>query len=1139
MNMKSTKTWLMLLGILMMAVTCITDAWANTTTVDGIEWTYTVTNNEASLGGGYGIPAVPTSTSGAITIPSTLDGYRVTSVGRFAFFGCNWLESVMLGEDVATIRDYAFYGCSGLTNVMLPDGVENIGNLSFSGCSNLTSVTIPDAVTNIGYSAFSCCTGLESASMGGNVTSIGNHAFWGCSRLTDLTIGSGVTRIGYSVFYGCKKLAKIQVADGNSAYAGQDGMLFSKDMTKLVCCPPGKAGTCIIPKDVASIAMEARFGCAFAGCTRLTAFEVADGNTAYVCRDGVLYSKDMETLVCCPGGKPGVCLIPDGVKSIGLCAFSWCSILKSVSVPASLQSIGDYAFYFCSGLDTLIMPLSWQGRELKNARIRPGCRIIYGTPESETVDGTEWNFVIQNGAAAVFASGGGGAVVIPDQLGGCPVTEIAPSAFWGCEELTDVEIPAGVTEIGDYAFFGCKGLTNVVIPVSVKRIGQHAFHGCTGLTDLSIGSGVEDIGQHAFSKCTGLARMTIPGGVRTIGNSAFLKCAGLLDLVLANGVQHIGSLAFAGCDGLESVTIPASVAELGDHPFANCKGLLEIGVAPGNGGFESQDGVLYSKGKKALLGVPAGRSGVFALPDEVEEIGGHAFDGCEGLTALEVGEGNAHFASRDGVLFSKDMARLLVCPAGKAGAFAVPEDVERIEDRAFADCQKLTRILFPESVTNMGTNSLYRCDGLVALFVPAAWENEGGWKKTARLQAGLEIIHCKLEFETVDDVEWHFFVENGGAVVLPGDYGADVELPAMLGGHPVTKIGDFAFYGCRELAAVAIPGCVTNIGEYAFYGCESLEGVSLPDSVRDIGKWAFGGCKGLKSISIPEGVTHIGDRAFFGCSGLPEAAIPNSVKSIGVNAFYGNSELTALEVGGSNAAYASQDGVLFSKNMEKLLWCPDGKTGEYAIPDTVKTLAYRAFGDCIGLTAGTLPESVEKIGRNAFYGCRMLSVLYVPASWEGEPGWLEMLARAKLPPECRIVYLKDNPEETTSTTPVPVPFEWLEANVGAILKENGGDYEAAAWMKASNDMAVWTCYLIGLDPGLEDAAFTVKLEFVDGKPVVKWDPDLNKGGEKTERTYRVWGKKDIMDEDWTDMTDVEDLKAGGWRFFRVGVDLAK
>ena len=1263
---------------MLMVGATVPEAWAASTIVDGRLWFYIVLNGKASLGDWNGsTPAVlPTSTSGSITIPSTLDGYPVTGIGTKSFFGfsgltsvvipdtvtnigehafsgcsgltgmtipdsvksigegaffrCSGLESVTIPNSVTGIGAYAFEGCSGLSGVAIPDSVTSIGDWAFSGCFGLTSVLVSDGVQSIGRGAFSGCGGLERVTIPDSVKSIGSDAFsgctnlnfdttsipavrlvdrWvvgcesslsgfvdlstcrgvagsafrGCSGLTGVTIGEGVAGIGDSAFrgcngltsvtipdsvesiglwafdgcsgltnaaigsgvkiirdcafYGCKRLMEIKVAEENPIYASRDGMLLSKNLAILICCPAGKSGTCTIPASVQNISTSYRYY-AFAGCTKLTAFEVADGNEALASRDGVLFSKNMERLVCCPGGKTGVYSIPDGVTSIGNYAFSWCAGLKSVSVPATLQYVGSYAFYFCSGLETLFMPASWQGRLQNTARIRPGCRIIYGTRGAERLDGTAWQFFVQDGLSMVLAADGSGAIVVPAQLGECPVTGIAPHAFYGCEGGTEVVIPAGVTNIGNHAFSGCEGVVDVELPSGVTEIEDYAFSGCKGLTNVIIPDTVQRIGQHAFHGCTGLTRLTIGSGVAEIGQWAFAKCRGLSELVLPDGVARIGDFAFAGCDGLESVTIPASVTELGDHPFAGCKGLQEIAVEAGNGFYESQNGVLFSKGKTVLVGVPAGRGGVFVLPDEVEEIGVHAFDGCAALTALEVGEGNANLASRNGVLFSKDMSRLLACPAGKAGAVAVPAGVERIEDRAFANCNQLTSILIPESVTSMGAYSLARCDGLVALFVPEIWKDELALKGT-QLPSGVKIFHGTLESETVGGVEWHFFAEESGAVVLPGDYGTEVVIPAELGGRPVTRIGEYAFYGCGELEKVRIPGSVTNVGDYAFYGCEGLVNVVLPDSVRSIGKWAFGGCKGLMSVAIPEGVESIGDRAFFGCSGLPEAAIPNSVENIGVNAFYGNSALTALEVGGENATYASQDGVLFSKEMDRLLWCPDGKTGDYVIPDGVKSLAYRAFGDCVGLTAGTMPESVEKIGRNAFYGCRRMAVLYVPASWEGVPELLEMLARAKLPEECLIVYLKDNPEETTSTTPVPVPFEWLEENAKAILDANGEDYDAAALTEAANGRLMWECYLMGLVPSDASAAFTVRLAFVDGAPVVQWNPDLNESGTKTEREYRVWGKKNIMDADWTDTTDVEDLEAEGWRFFRVGVEMAE
>ncbi len=119
-----------LLSMLAATFALVLGAFAySTETVDGITWYYEVSGGEASLGY-YDYecynPAISTSTTGAITIPSTLGRYPVTSIGF-----------------------RAFSGCSGLTSVTIPDSVTSIGEDAFSGCSGLTSVTIPDSVTGI------------------------------------------------------------------------------------------------------------------------------------------------------------------------------------------------------------------------------------------------------------------------------------------------------------------------------------------------------------------------------------------------------------------------------------------------------------------------------------------------------------------------------------------------------------------------------------------------------------------------------------------------------------------------------------------------------------------------------------------------------------------------------------------------------------------------------------------------------------------------------------------------------------------------------------------------------------------------------------------------------------------------------
>ncbi len=120
--------------------------------------------------------------------------------------------------------------------------------------------------------------------------------------------------------------------------------------------------------------------------------------------------------------------------------------------------------------------------------------------------------------------------------------------------------------------------------------------------------------------------------------------------------------------------------------------------------------------------------------------------------------------------------------------------------------------------------------------------------------------------------------------------------------------------------------------------------------------------------------------------------------------------------------------------------------------------------------------------------------------------------------------------EATATTPVAVPHAWLEESAASILAANGGDHEAAANAAAANGMPVWACYVAGLSPTDAAAAFRVKsISFVDGEPVVEWDPDLDGTGAEAARAYTVEGKRSMEDE-WGEM-DAES------RFFRVRAEM--
>jgi len=189
----------------------------------------------------------------------------------------------------------------------------------------------------------------------------------------------------------------------------------------------------------------------------------------------------------------------------------------------------------------------------------------------------------------------------------------------------------------------------------------------------------------------------------------------------------------------------------------------------------------------------------------------------------------------------------------------------------------------------------------------------------------------------------------------------------------VINIGSGAFYGCTNLTSVTIPNSVTSIGNYAFYDCSGLTSVTIPNSVTSIGNYAFYDCSGLTSVTIPNSVTSIGTYAFYNCSGLTSVTIPSSVTSIVISAFTNCTGVTAIDVDNANPSYSSENGVLFDKGKKTLICFPAGKSGSYAIPNSVITIANYSFYDCTGLTSVTIPRSVTKIGNYAFYDCTGLT----------------------------------------------------------------------------------------------------------------------------------------------------------------------
>ena len=190
---------LLLSVVMVIGIVGFTPALMVSAATSGI-YTYTVTNGKAT------ITDCRTVASGAIDIPSTLEGYNVTSIGDRAFFDCTSLTSITIPNCVTGIGDSTFQYCTSLTSITIPNSVTSIGDSAFSNTS-LTSITIPNSVTSIGNCVFNFCTNLTSITIPNSVTSIGIYAFSVCTNLKTITIPNSVTSIGNNAFYGhCSNL---------------------------------------------------------------------------------------------------------------------------------------------------------------------------------------------------------------------------------------------------------------------------------------------------------------------------------------------------------------------------------------------------------------------------------------------------------------------------------------------------------------------------------------------------------------------------------------------------------------------------------------------------------------------------------------------------------------------------------------------------------------------------------------------------------------------------------------------------------------------------------------------------------------------------------------------------------------------
>lgn len=327
--------------------------------------------------------------------------WQLMKDGTLEFFGEGYMEDfsynrVPWKDYVDQIKEVVIYGPQD----ELKSCILSIGRYAFSGCKNLKKISIPVSVEIIGLAAFSG-SGIESIHLPANLKTISTAAFSGCTNLKSVEFPAGLTKIENMAFEK-SGLIRMELPDtvttmGSGVFSECPNLEFVK-----------------LPRNLEVIEMSM-----FKKCAKLQSV-----------------------------------VFPENVKVIGRWAFMWCDELQNFTLPESVETIGLQAFIDCESLTEVTIPANVTTIEQNSFSGCGKLRAIYvaeGNPAYQSVDGV---LMTKDGT----------------MVHTCP----------GAKEGTFV-IPNGVTTIASLAFFDCQNLKRLVIPATLTTINERGFDFCDNL----------------------------------------------------------------------------------------------------------------------------------------------------------------------------------------------------------------------------------------------------------------------------------------------------------------------------------------------------------------------------------------------------------------------------------------------------------------------------------------------------------------------------------------------------------------------------------------------------------------------------------------------------------------------------------
>ena len=528
-----------------------------------------------------------------------------------------------------------------------------------------TTLTIPASVREIGQGAFKNCEKLEKVVFSDqpNLEIIGDQAFANCLSLNSITIPKSVNRIGSGVFFQCKKLTSDNVKNHSPVLFDwwvDNHQYDGKTMRQMPTIDLSLSNF-----DEFSIVGVS----AFSSCSSLESINISnkikriDQNAFwFVCSLKEVTFEENSIL-----------------EIVNYSAFAHCTCLKKITIPNSVKVIGKWAFYGCKELNCV------------------------------------------------------------DFLFDSLTTTIGDNAFSGCTGLATVNLDKlnRLKTIGANAFSGCTSLTSIVIPGLVSEIGENAFGGCTSLKTVrfagNIGIGGISIGKGAFpipsegkiefyfisqdSLNNVCDQIDLPDdkreyfvdvksffdisdqGVLTVkGDRNNLKQylrskGGVLDISALKNVKVIND-AFRGYNDLKNVILPTSLTTISADSFKDCTSLATVNLG--------QLDKLTTIGANAFGGCTALTSAT--IPANVTAVADNAFATNTTITNNTTTLFNAYVNSKGKVnVFNTPKLNLALVDGGK---------YVKIADNAFANLEKIEKVIIPGKINYIGANAFSGCTSL-------------------------------------------------------------------------------------------------------------------------------------------------------------------------------------------------------------------------------------------------------------------------------------------------------------------------------------------------------------------------------------------------------------------------------------------